>query len=366
VAPPANDDASLVVPLGDELAEGQAVPLTSKLAHTEANNLMGLFEPFFRFCSDQSAKPFAPTRIQFVAARRGAVYIIPGTSRHDILENHMNEHDLTMPWTPARLGYFRYMMRTIAASIRADVVLVDLGPANSWMNQIFVTSCDYVLPCLDTSAHSVTSLHMMMTTVFPKWMKLHVTMRHYNAHMVKRGDQNHLLYNDRAPRILPCLITNYLLNDTKQVDTVPAGIIRAMSKTLNITHGPAIPASIRALWHPLTSDDAMIIPFFPRGKIGGFLGRRIALPSRVGARMLRLGRLLCGLKAHLLAPQSSSSAAFHHAHEAKAAGKENGAVTTASASSSASGAGSKRKVPSTAAAAVTASTSTSSSAKKAR
>ena len=44
------------------------------------------------------------------------------------------------------LGAFRYLLKRLADVNGLDVILVDVGPSTGILNQVFVMSCDYILP----------------------------------------------------------------------------------------------------------------------------------------------------------------------------------------------------------------------------
>ena len=65
------------------------------------------------------------------------------------------------------IGIISYIMNTLANKHAFDVIIVDLSPSNSALNEISALSCNYILPPCNASLYSCGSIYGLFETVLP-------------------------------------------------------------------------------------------------------------------------------------------------------------------------------------------------------
>ena len=67
---------------------------------------------------------------------------------------------------------FRAQLLAMAEVTQADIVIVDLGPSSSLLNQCILLGCDFILPPVFPDYFSLSSAHKLLTHLIPKMMNL--------------------------------------------------------------------------------------------------------------------------------------------------------------------------------------------------
>ncbi len=112
----------------------------------------------------------------------------------------------------------------MAKKVNATQVLVDLGPSSGTLNQIFVMSCDYILPPAFADYFSFQSFKHLVNSVLVGWFKWHDKI--LSAQNEKKKLFADVLFKANKPRILPVVVTNYSVREF--VNQAPSSWIQAM------------------------------------------------------------------------------------------------------------------------------------------
>jgi cellulose biosynthesis protein BcsQ len=62
------------------------------------------------------------------------------------------------------------VIQRAARKVQARFVIVDCGPSCGFMNQVIVTSCDYVLPVASPDFYSYNAVRALFCTIIPRWL----------------------------------------------------------------------------------------------------------------------------------------------------------------------------------------------------
>ena len=65
------------------------------------------------------------------------------------------------------IGIINYILNKLADKHNFDVIILDVSPSNSSLNQISALSCDYILPPCNASLYSCGSIYGLFETVLP-------------------------------------------------------------------------------------------------------------------------------------------------------------------------------------------------------
>lgn len=112
----------------------------------------------------------------------------------------------------ALLGAFRRLALLQAAHVGARIVLVDFGPSSGVLNQVFVMSCDYILPPCFADYYSICSADGFLRTLLPSWIKWQreVLAKQVDRLAMQEDPANlDFAFRQHPPRILPFLVTAY-------------------------------------------------------------------------------------------------------------------------------------------------------------
>lgn len=116
-----------------------------------------------------------------------------------------------------KIGPIAFLMRRLTELHNFDVILIDVGPSNSALNQMSALSCDYILPPCLASLYSCGSISGLLSAVLPGvkgWFGKHAliagTQWHpeWVADSNKQGLLSWRLPKD-PPKLLPILVNNY-------------------------------------------------------------------------------------------------------------------------------------------------------------
>jgi len=149
-------------------------------------------------------------------------------------------------------GAFRKLILATAEAVKADYVLVDLGPSVSALNRNFILSCDYILPPVAADFYSLASAHKLLTVIMKKMLDEHYDLCHPRRYhepddvMVKLG----YTFNKHKPKLLPFIFT--MLDAGATVNHVRKHDSKFIH-TLNLVTSPKsehVPPEVQALYHP--------------------------------------------------------------------------------------------------------------------
>lgn len=130
------------------------------------------------------------------------------------------------------IGIISYIINQLNLKHNFDVVMIDVSPSNSALNQIAAMSCDYILPPCQASLYSCGSVYGLLHSVLPGkggWFGKHKRIadkQWSQAHPIDARYEIWRLPKD-VPKLLPILINNYGL-ETVSDNT---GKVKANAKT---------------------------------------------------------------------------------------------------------------------------------------
>ena len=115
------------------------------------------------------------------------------------------------------IGVVSYMMNRMTELHAFDVILLDVGPSNSALNQMSALSCDLILPPCLASLYSCGSVSGLLSSVLPGergWLGKHeaVSSVQWRDDWVQNPSKQSLLawrLPKPKPRLLPILVNNY-------------------------------------------------------------------------------------------------------------------------------------------------------------
>jgi cellulose biosynthesis protein BcsQ len=185
------------------------------------------------------------------------------------------------------LGLMSFMMNSLADKHKFDVILVDLSPSNSALNQVVAISCDYILPPANPSIYSCGSVHGLLTSVLTGeegWLKKHEAIVDYQKKKVKKREADddimEWLLPASPPKMLPILVNNYSLDTYKGKEYMHLAESQFVYTMMKYVHeGASCQPRPRAPWPPLALTTAppprrMSVHRGQREGAGGRLGRQ--------------------------------------------------------------------------------------------
>ena len=115
------------------------------------------------------------------------------------------------------IGIISYILNTLAKNHNFDVIILDLSPSNSSLNQISALSCEYILPPCNASLYSCGSIYGLLKTVLPGnegWLGAHkrLVQKQWDPQWEQSENGQQLLpfrLPSSPPTLLPILVTNY-------------------------------------------------------------------------------------------------------------------------------------------------------------
>jgi len=116
-----------------------------------------------------------------------------------------------------KIGLVGYIMDKLTAKHKFDVILLDVSPSNSALNQIAALSCDYILPPCIASPYSCGSVYGLLTSILPGpegWLGKHDLISRVQWDPKWEAEEKNEGYLPFrlprvAPKLLPILVTNY-------------------------------------------------------------------------------------------------------------------------------------------------------------
>ena len=165
-------------------------------------------------------------------------------------------------------GAFGMVLRSAAHVTESDIVIVDLGPCVSRLNQVLIASCDYILPPVVADYFSLSSIHVLLSNQLVQFMKTH---RKILEEEKKQGDDFKELkamgfgFNAQFPRIFPFLVGNYMApkrranrtSERQMIGVVYSKYVHAMRDCLHSSN--RIPPAISALF--VADKERMVVCF---------------------------------------------------------------------------------------------------------
>ena len=143
------------------------------------------------------------------------------------------------------IGIISYITTTLANKHKFDIIIMDLSPSNSSLNQISALSCNYILPPCNASLYSCGSIYGLFETVLPGrsgWLgqQARLAAKQWNSQW-EQSDVGKRLLPFRLPReppqLLPILVTNYGM-ETAETDKVLAAASRGGVKRARVDNEP--------------------------------------------------------------------------------------------------------------------------------
>lgn len=160
---------------------------------------------------------------------------------------------------PFHWSAIRLQLRAAATVTESDFVIVDLGPSAATLNQIFVLSCDCILPPVAPDYFSLSSMNCFLKSLLPDLMTTHSKMKESIKESLERIPDCKAYgygFNPNFPRLLPFLATNYKTHKLK-VTRRNAVFIDAMRRLVS---SDGISNAVKHLYRP-SKDRQMVICF---------------------------------------------------------------------------------------------------------
>lgn len=141
---------------------------------------------------------------------RGNLFLLAGSTHIVRYEQSLSLVDANDATAVPLLGAFRRLVTLTAKHVGARIVLVDFGPSSGILNQVFVMSCDYILPPCFADFYSICSADGFLKSLLPMWI---IWQQRTLAKQVDRiqdaPDHERFAFNPTTPRVLPFIITKY-------------------------------------------------------------------------------------------------------------------------------------------------------------
>lgn len=158
------------------------------------------------------------------------LYLLPGTRKFQQLDHCMSASlkklkDKKFKESGRLMGFLPYLFHKLVEYHGFDFIILDVGPSDNTMNMLAVLSSDYVIPPVNASMFSCSSVHGLLTRVFlgegdkednddanVGWFKEAVEIRK----LQKAVDIKYpFLLKKKKPKMLPFLVNNYSMVRTK-------------------------------------------------------------------------------------------------------------------------------------------------------
>ena len=115
------------------------------------------------------------------------------------------------------IGIINYILNKLADKHNFDVIILDVSPSNSSLNQISALSCDYILPPCNASLYSCGSIYGLFETVLPGkegWLgaQKRFADKQWEPNWEQSEEGQELIpfrLPKKPPTLLPILVTNY-------------------------------------------------------------------------------------------------------------------------------------------------------------
>lgn len=144
---------------------------------------------------------------------RENLFLLPGSPLIVEFERHFGLVEVITPQATVILGYFRYLLHSLAAANKIDVILVDFGPSSGILNRTFVMSCDYILPPSFADRLSLSSVEGLLNVVLPAWYEWYASTISSQFDRLRAPISRDLAekckFNPNAPRLLPIILTGF-------------------------------------------------------------------------------------------------------------------------------------------------------------
>jgi cellulose biosynthesis protein BcsQ len=191
-----------------------------RAAETPEPNIVSALLPVFNNGSpltDEAIKQIAagcPRLLQHLLGDR--LILLRGNSLIRKYQQQIGEAtSLRHPCMRNNLGAFRALIHALAKELSVDVVLIDYGPSTDKLNEVFVMSCDYILPPCFPDEYSLSSMRSFMEALLPNWkhdLDKHVAVQ--RDYMKMEGNQTNdtrIAYPlcPRSPVLLSAIVTMY-------------------------------------------------------------------------------------------------------------------------------------------------------------
>lgn len=144
----------------------------------------------------------------------------------------------TNPQSFKSFGVFSYLMTRLTEMHDFDVILIDVSPSNSALNQAAALSCDYILPPCMTSLYSCGSVYGLLTSVLTGpngWLKNHERIA--GAQWDPQNELTERLKQWRLPakppKLLPILGNNYSVDEPGCVSFSDSQFLYTISQYVN-------------------------------------------------------------------------------------------------------------------------------------
>lgn len=159
---------------------------------------------------------------------KGRLHLLAGSQLLFRFERSITQalEDPTLPDKHVKsIGIMNYMLNRLAEKHKFDVIILDLSPSNSALNQISALSCDYILPPCNASLYSCGSVYGLLETVLPGddgWFGFHTRLsnKHWDGVWEKSTIGQRLLpfrLPREPPQLLPILVNNYGLQASAEL-----------------------------------------------------------------------------------------------------------------------------------------------------
>ena len=159
---------------------------------------------------------------------KGNLWLLKGSQLIFKFEPQISEalHDKTLADKSVKpIGIISYIVNKLAEKHNFDIIIMDLSPSNSSLNQICALSCDYILPPCNASLYSCGSIYGLLETVLPGqegWLGAHKRFAEQWGPVWEQTEMGKRLLPFCLPRtppkLLPILVTNYgMVSDSSKV-----------------------------------------------------------------------------------------------------------------------------------------------------
>jgi len=143
------------------------------------------------------------------------------------------------------VGTISYIMNKLTERHGFDVILLDVSPSNSALNQCAAISCDYILPPCCASLYSCGSVAGLLNNVLPGtkgWLGKHAVISQVQYNPVWIAENANMLAHrlpEQKPKLLPILVNSYGL-ETVDEEPVPSDSARPHCRRAARLNGPTL------------------------------------------------------------------------------------------------------------------------------
>jgi len=156
----------------------------------------------------------------------GCVLLVPGSPKLDRAHSHYRQEMVseTEIGGRARLSTMYAVINCLAERYGIDIVLLDLPPSDDWTTSLWIYACDALLPCVEPSHLSATSLTTLVKFTLPRWTDARKAL--YNALRGVKSTRGSRYVPPATPPSILCVLVNRITDTVMAATPSDGGLVR--------------------------------------------------------------------------------------------------------------------------------------------